>query len=258
MHKKYWVISLVAMALLLSGCAQEKKEASQEQNTDIEKQERPNGYLPDMVDIKDQAGQRIQDAVDKENDKINQGYIDAGLEEAPQIETETTGTEKPATGAILNTNYGKIKIKFYSNDAPKTVSNFLKLAKEKFYDGLKFHRVIKGFMVQGGDPNSKDSNWADDGQGGPGYTVPAEIKRKNVRGTIATARLGDQVNPKKDSSGSQFFINAADNAFLDGGYTVFGEVTEGMDVVGKIENTKTNENDHPLSDVTIKNIELVK
>lgn len=256
--KRIVLFSSLIAVVFLAGCAQEKKEVIQEQNTDMEKQEKPGGYLPSMVDIKDQAGQRIQDAVDKENAKINQGYIDAELEDAPQTENGSTGAESPATGAVLDTNYGKIKVKFYSGDAPKTVINFVKLAKENFYDGLRFHRVIKGFMVQGGDQNSKDNDWADDGQGGPGYTVPAEIKRKNLRGTIATARLGDAVNPKKDSSGSQFFINAADNAFLDGGYTVFGEVTEGMDVVDKIENAKTNANDHPLEDITIKNIELVK
>lgn len=160
--------------------------------------------------------------------------------------------------AVINTNYGKIKLKFYSEDAPKTVNNFFKLAEEKFYDGIKFHRVIKGFMIQGGDPNSKDNNWEDDGLGGPGYTVPAEIKMKNKRGTIATARTGDQINPKRESSGSQFYINTADNVSLDGQYTVFGEVTEGMDVVDKIENVKTNENDHPTSDVVIQRIELSK
>lgn len=160
--------------------------------------------------------------------------------------------------AVINTNLGKIKIKFYAADAPATVNNFLKLAAEKFYDGTKFHRVIKDFMIQGGDPNSKDDDWSDDGQGGPGYTLPAEIKRRNARGTIAMARLGDQVNPNKDSSGSQFYINLVNNTSLDGGYTVFGEVTEGLEVVDRIGSMKTNTNDHPLEDVTVKSIELLK
>lgn len=170
---------------------------------------------------------------------------------------ETNYLEKYNSAAI-KTNYGTIKLKLYNSDTPKTVNNFFKLAEEKFYDGVKFHRIIKGFMIQGGDPNSKDDDWSDDGMGGPGYTVPAEIKMKNTKGTIATARLGDQVNPKKESSGSQFFINTADNAFLDGQYTVFGEVIEGMDTVLKIESVKTNENDHPTSDVVIQSIELSK
>jgi cyclophilin family peptidyl-prolyl cis-trans isomerase len=162
------------------------------------------------------------------------------------------------SGAILKTNFGDIKIKLYGEDSPLTVNNFLNLAQDGFYDKTKFHRVIPDFMIQGGDPNSKDDDWSNDGTGGPGYTVPAEIKLKNKRGTIATARLADQVNPEKRSSGSQFFINTAENNFLDGNYTVFGEVIEGMEIVDKIEAVETNENDHPVKDVIIESVELVK
>jgi cyclophilin family peptidyl-prolyl cis-trans isomerase len=137
--------------------------------------------------------------------------------------------------AVLETVLGNIVIRFYPADAPKTVANFKKLVREKFYDGTTFHRVISGFMIQGGDPNSKNADPADDGIGGPGYTVPAEIKRTHLRGSVATARQGDQVNPTKASSGSQFFIDLAPQPSLDtGGYTVFGEVISGMDVVDKI------------------------
>src|SRR5204862_7486450 len=116
-----------------------------------------------------------------------------------------------------------------------TSANFRKLVRQKFYDGTYFHRVIASFMIQGGDPNTKDADPANDGLGGPGYTVPAEIKLKHVRGALATARQGDQVNPKKDSSGSQFFIDVTALPSLDaGGYTVFGKVIEGMDTVDKI------------------------
>ena len=167
---------------------------------------------------------------------------------------------KKMTKATLHTNMGDIEIEFFEQDAPKTVENFLKLAKEGFYDGVKFHRVIKDFMIQTGDPNSKDdtkmSLW---GQGGPGYTVPAEIKIKHTRGTVATARLSDQVNPSKASSGSQFFINVADNAFLDGGYTVFGKVVAGMDVVDFIQNVETVEKgsaDRPVKAIIINSITL--
>jgi len=140
------------------------------------------------------------------------------------------------------------------------VANFLKLAKEGFYNGTKFHRVIKGFMIQGGDPLSKDDIKIDLwGTGGPGYTVPAEIKLKNTIGTVATARLGDNINPKKDSSGSQFFINTVDNPFLDNNYTVFGKIVSGMDVVTKIENAPTllpGTADRPAGAVVIESISL--
>jgi cyclophilin family peptidyl-prolyl cis-trans isomerase len=142
---------------------------------------------------------------------------------------------KPADVAVLETVMGTIVIKMHPEDAPRTVANFKKLVRQKFYDGTYFHRVIPRFMIQGGDPNTKNADLADDGMGGPGYTVPAEIKGKHLRGSVATARLGDQANPKKDSSGSQFFIDVAPQPSLDrGGYTVFGEVISGMDVVDKI------------------------
>jgi cyclophilin family peptidyl-prolyl cis-trans isomerase len=136
---------------------------------------------------------------------------------------------------VLDTAKGKIVIQLADKDAPKTAANFLKLVKKGFYDGTTFHRVIKGFMIQGGDPNSKDANIFNDGQGGPGYTVPAEIKLPHLRGSIAMARMPDQINPKRESSGSQFFICVADRKDLDrGGYTVFGKVISGMEAVDAI------------------------
>lgn len=154
--------------------------------------------------------------------------------------------------AVIETKFGKIVIEFYDKDAPKTVANFNKLAKEGFYNGTTFHRVIPGFMIQGGDPNSKNSDRSTHGAGGPGYTVPAEIKREHKRGTVATARLGDQVNPKKGSSGSQFFINVNDNVGLNGGYTVFGNVIAGMDVADKIVNVPRDTRDNPNEKVEMK------
>ena len=137
--------------------------------------------------------------------------------------------------AVLETAQGTIVIKFHPADAPKTVANFKKLVRAKFYDGTYFHRVIPRFMIQGGDPNSRNADPNDDGVGDPGYTVPAEIKGRHLRGSVATARLGDQGNPNKESSGSQFFIDVAPQPSLDaGGYTVFGEVISGMDAVDKI------------------------
>ena len=132
--------------------------------------------------------------------------------------------------AIIDTDRGVIVIEFYPAVAPKTVENFETLAKKGFYNGLTFHRVVPGFVVQGGDPKG-------DGSGGPGYDVPAEISpaEKHLRGSVATARLGDAVNPDRKSSGSQFYICLEPQPGLDGQYTVFGGVIEGMAVVDKIQ-----------------------
>lgn len=136
---------------------------------------------------------------------------------------------------VLQTVQGDIVIRLKDKDAPKTAANFRKLVKSGFYNGSYFHRVIPGFMIQGGDPNTKDADPNNDGLGGPGYTVPAEIKLKHLRGSVATARTGDAVNPGRASSGSQFFIDLAPQPSLDqGGYTVFGEVIKGMEAVDKI------------------------
>lgn len=147
---------------------------------------------------------------------------------------------------------GKIKIKLYTKEAPKTTENFIKLVNQGFYNGLTFHRVIPGFVIQGGDPKG-------DGTGGPGYTVPAEINPnlKHVRGTVATARLSDQVNPTKASSGSQFYICHAPAPHLDGNYTIFGMVVEGMDVVDKIAQVKTTPgNNKPIIPVVMDKVYL--
>lgn len=156
--------------------------------------------------------------------------------------------------AVIKTNYGDIEIKFYKQDSPVTVNNFLKLADEKFYDGTKFHRVIRDFMIQGGDPNSKDEDWSNDGTGGPGYVFGDEFNSHPlVKGSLAMANSGPNTN------GSQFFIvTATATSWLDGKHTNFGEVVEGMDVVDKISQVKTNENDHPLEEVTILGIELLE
>ncbi|MCU0680356.1 MAG: peptidylprolyl isomerase [Planctomycetes bacterium] len=135
-----------------------------------------------------------------------------------------------------------------------TVNNFFNLAQEGFYNGTKFHRVIKDFMIQGGDPNSKDDDWSNDGMGGPGYKFGDEFNKHTlVRGSLAMANSGPNTN------GSQFFIVTAESTpWLDGKHVNLGEVIEGMDVVDKIENMDTNENDHPLKDATINSIELIK
>jgi peptidyl-prolyl cis-trans isomerase B (cyclophilin B) len=132
--------------------------------------------------------------------------------------------------ATLDTDRGTIVIELYPAVAPKTVANFEKLSKDGFYNNLTFHRVEPGFVVQGGDP-------AGNGTGGPGYEIPAEISKteQHLRGTIAMARTGDAVNPERKSSGSQFYICLAPAPFLDGQYTLFGGVIDGMKVVDQIK-----------------------
>ncbi len=156
--------------------------------------------------------------------------------------------------AIIKTNFGDMTMKFYAQESPTTVNNFMNLAAAGFYNGIKFHRVIKDFMIQSGDPNSKDDDWANDGLGGPGYKFQDEINQhKLVKGSLAMANSGPNTN------GSQFFIvTASATAWLDGKHTNFGYVSQGMDVVEKIQQVKINENDHPTEDVIINSVELIK
>ncbi len=190
--------------------------------------------------------------------------------------------QKNETLVLISTDYGDIKIKLY-NETPTHRDNFIKLVNEKFYDGTLFHRVITNFMIQGGDPDSKTAkpNQAL-GNGGPGYTIPAEFNPKcfHKKGALAAARLGDNANPKKESSGSQFYLvqgqvfnnenlnmmeqkmgikftaeqrkiysTIGGTPFLDQNYTVFGEIIEGLDVIEKIAVVKTGANDRPVADV---------
>ncbi len=187
---------------------------------------------------------------------------------------------------LIETNLGNIKVKLYDS-APEHKKNFLKLAKEGYLDSTLFHRVIPGFMIQGGDPDSKRAMPGQPlGMGGPGYTIPAEIGAKHFRGALSAARQPDQVNPEKRSSGSQFYIvqngpvpqaqldqviqmkqangvtySAEERDYylkvggyppLDGDYTVFGQVVEGLDVVDKIANAPRDPRDRPLENISMK------
>lgn len=180
------------------------------------------------------------------------------------------------------TNYGKIQVKLYNN-TPLHRDNFIKLVTDGYYNGTLFHRVINNFMIQGGDPDSKNASTGQIlGQGGPGYTIPAEFIKENYhkKGALAAARMGDNVNPQKASSGSQFYIvqgktygdlelnqlemrmgikftaeqrnsykNIGGTPHLDGAYTVFGEVISGMDVIDAIASVKTGNADRPVNDI---------
>lgn len=154
------------------------------------------------------------------------------------------------TEALIETRFGEIVLRFFSDVAPNHVDNFVNLAKKGFYNGTTFHRVIPGFMIQGGDPNSKSQDRSTHGMEGPGYSVKAEFNsRPHKRGLLSMARSS---NP--DSAGSQFFICVADAPFLDGKYTVFGEVVSGMEVVDKIVSQKRDRRDNPLErvEMTVK------
>lgn len=207
--------------------------------------------------------------------KAAEAEAEAALEQARQdsIEkVEQAQKEQKAMEIIPNlpaepvfdivTDMGTIKVKLYSK-TPKHRENFAKLALSGYYNGLIFHRVINGFMIQGGDPYTRDTSAAavaKYGQGGPGYTVPAEFvpEYTHKKGALAAARRGDAANPKKESSGSQFYLvqDADACAQLDGGYTVFGETVEGLDIIDRIAQVATDRMDRPIKNVTILSVKL--
>lgn len=212
-----------------------------------------------------------------------QTAVEAAPVAAPAMDTATKAAPGEDKYFTIKTSAGTIKVKVYK-ECPRHQDNFVKLVNEKFYDGVLFHRVIKEFMIQTGDPDSKAAApGAQYGVGGPGYTIPAEINPAfyHKKGALAAARQGDEVNPYKASSGSQFYIcqgrvmnrqqlmqlgkNFSEAAIrdygtiggtpeLDGEYTVFGEVTEGLDIVDKIANTATVPGDRPKKDIKIISI----
>ena len=148
---------------------------------------------------------------------------------------------EPEMKAVIETKFGDIELAFFPDKAPKHVENFVTLAKSGFYNGTIFHRVIPGFVIQGGDPNTKGQDKSQYGMGGPGHTVKAEFNdRQHVRGTLSMAR-----SQHPDSAGSQFFIVVAPAPNLDGKYTVFGQVTKGIDVADKIVEQKRDARDMP-------------
>jgi peptidyl-prolyl cis-trans isomerase B (cyclophilin B) len=170
------------------------------------------------------------------------------------MSTPETGIEN----AVIKTSYGEITIGFWPDVAPKTVANFKKLAREGFYDGTAFHRIIKGFMIQGGCPNTKEGAGGMPGTGGPGYKVKAEFNAKpHVRGVISMARSQDP-----DSAGSQFFICHGDARFLDRQYTAFGQLIAGDDVLEQLASVPTRnagggEKSSPIERIAIETVRIV-
>ncbi len=199
------------------------------------------------------------DESQKNNELLTTGPLSP--EELAAYETTMTNENNPK--AVITTNRGTFTLELFEDTMPITAGNFIKLAEEGFYNGIKFHRVIEGFMIQGGDPITKTDEYLRYGTGGPGYTIPDEhVAGKyltNVRGSIAMANRGPE------SGGSQFFINVADNLGLDfdkapasSKHPVFGHVVAGMDVVDAIALTPVNDNDMPLEAVVIESVEIVR
>jgi cyclophilin family peptidyl-prolyl cis-trans isomerase len=207
-----------------------------------------------------------------DNPQPAEGTEETTTEQTPETNNPTTTTmnEQPAAPADkwaelgeepmlkIKTTDGTMTVKLYA-ETPLHRDNFVKLARSGFYNGLLFHRIIKGFMIQGGDPFTKDSTKiAQFGTGGPGYTIPAEIVagKTHKKGALAAARRGDQVNPAKESSGSQFYIVQDEEGckHLDGEYTIFGEVVDGLTVIDKIASERTDMRDRPIRKVEIISI----
>jgi len=224
MKKIFYILSLMLVAGLLTACTNNNQQTSNlNQNTNLD---------------------------------LNPG-LDLGLETNNQNNMSISNQAdliKEYSQAVINTSLGEITVKFYAEESPVTVNNFLNLAQAGFYDNTKFHRVIKDFMIQAGDPNSKEANTNLYGTGGPGYKFADEINnRKLVAGSLAMANSGPNTN------GSQFFIvTAPETPWLDGMHTNFGEVISGMDVVKQIEAVETGERDIPTTPVIINNIQLLK
>jgi len=250
MRNKLFLFSILAIAVLfLSGCAAENNKTDKINPSN----QKSSDYLSTILDTKNDANKNIQNATEEENNKLNNALSENTMNTTQNTVENTSELVKKYSMAKIKTNLGDIEVKFYGDKTPMTVGNFLKLAQSGFYNGIKFHRVIKGFMIQGGDPNSKQSNVNNWGMGGPGYKFADELtgNEKYPQGALAMANAGPNTN------GSQFFIVTANpEAPLPPSYTVFGEVINGMDVALKIENVETTTNDRPIENVIIENIEL--
>jgi cyclophilin family peptidyl-prolyl cis-trans isomerase len=212
MKKSFGLVVLFALllGLALLGCSSTQNAATESASTS------------------EQAKSESSTTQDTAQDVAPDQYSSSDAEASAQ---DAAASDKPVY-AVIETNKGTIVFQMFPHKAPKTVNNFIKLANKGFYDGIKWHRVEPGFVIQGGDPLSKDDNPANDGLGGPGYEIKAEINDvPHTKGVVAMAHNAKSI----DSAGSQFYITLADTPHLDGGYTVFGKVSEGMDVVESIQ-----------------------
>lgn len=231
---KHVVFAFIVMALL-SGCG---KEPTQE----IKEKVKADSEALKAAALPQEKGHVKEDAAAKAMES-------AKVKPKKSIKKEIKEMAVKETMAVIETKFGNIELKFFPEIAPNHVDSFIGLAKKGFYDGTTFHRVIPGFMIQGGDPNSKSPDRTIHGTGGPGYTVKAEFtdKKHHQRGILSMARA-----QHPDSAGAQFFICVSDSLFLDGKYTIFGEVVSGMGAVDKIVNEPKDERDNPLDRIDMK------
>ncbi len=260
------IVIAVFFILFLSGCTLSQEILDNVGQTNKTSAPGSEGYLAQMGEISQKAKQNIQNAADMQNKKMSEATNETQENTTPIKNSQINNSQnnqmdnseltKKYSVALIKTSLGDIKVKFFNVDAPITVGNFLKLSRDGFYAGTKFHRVIKGFMIQGGDPLSKDELMKDRwGTGGPGYKFNDELKgtEKYPQGTLAMANSGPNTN------GSQFFIvTASPEAPLPASYTVFGQVITGMDIALKIEKVETSSNDRPVDDVIIQSVELLE
>lgn len=214
------------------------------------------GVVKNTQQSTEQRSEQTQEVSKQEPTMTNENKCVRNYDEN-KYKTSTISTENRQVEITVE-GYGKIVVEPNAQAAPKTSENFLKLVDAGFYDCLTFHRVARNFVVQGGDP-------AGNGSGGPGFTIPAEIGLLHKKGSIAMARLGDEANPTKASSGSQFYIALNDLPMLDGAYTVFGQVVSGMDVVEKIGMAEITpnpfmggEDGSPKQPVVMSSVKIIK
>ncbi len=245
MKKILFFLAILMVALSVSACTSKTATTSEEK-------------IPPLAATADEDKNLVDDAIPS----TPVGSITQSIASETPVQNITTmlspdkqeDLTKTYSQAIIKTSLGNITVKFYASDSPMTVNNFLNLAKAGYYNGTKFHRVIKDFMIQGGDPLSKETDTSVWGTGGPGYQFKDEINsHKLVLGSLAMANAGPGTN------GSQFFIvTVPETPWLDGKHTNFGEVVSGLEVVKKIEAVATGVNDRPVTDVVVNSVELVK
>lgn len=257
--KKYFLFSLLAVsALTLSACGTATTPKTEtvldgEENTALETETTAAENQVANINVdKNKLKQELSGISGADEVSTNTGTVKKNtMMNIDQSKFENLATQY--SQATFNTNQGNFTIKFYNEKAPLTVNNFLNLAKIGYYNNVKFHRVIANFMIQGGDQYTKEdsmiSRW---GTGGPGYTIKDEFGEglSNKIGTISMANAG------ANTGGSQFFINVADNSYLDDKHPVFGEVVEGMDIINKISQSSVDANDRPVNPVVITSITL--
>jgi cyclophilin family peptidyl-prolyl cis-trans isomerase len=240
MRKIPLFITISALILLGASC-QTPEEYNFDNSSDMQNE------LNDSTNTNDS----MQDNLPK-SDKVGQKIEITEPEGLQQTRTENNSTSKEGPIAVMKTTFGDIRIQLFEEATPNTVKNFVSLAEQDFYDGTIFHRVIPDFMIQGGDPLTREMRDTPSahGTGGPGYSFGDEINgHKNVRGMISMANAGPNTN------GSQFFLITTEaTPWLDGTHAVFGEVIEGMDIVDRIEGIETDSRDHPVQDVEILDI----